>query len=150
MVRRMRQSFYQFPYEDLRKLWLDNGLTEQSASIVYNWHYKKNRRDACTHHNLSGNTKAFMAANLDFDLPQIHTVKESPDQTVKFLFEMGDGKRVESVLIPFQGKYSVCVSSQVGCAVNCSFCFTGTQGFTRNLKTEEIIGQLLGVQTWLS
>lgn len=146
----MRTSFYQYPYCELKALWLANGLTEQSASIVYNWHYKKNRRDACAHHNLAAKTKVFMAEHLDFTLPEIHTVKESPDQTVKFLFQMSDGKQVETVLIPFQGKYSVCVSSQVGCIVNCSFCFTGTQGFTRNLKTEEIVGQLLGVKTWLS
>lgn len=126
-------------------------MTEQSASMVFNWHYKKNRREACTHHNLPAKTKAFMAENLDFQLPSIHTVKESSaDLTVKFLFALVDGQRVETVLIPFMGKYSVCVSSQVGCAVNCSFCYTGTQGFSRNLKTEEIVGQLLGVQTWLS
>lgn len=118
--------------------------------MVYNWHYKKNRREPCTHHNLPAKTRAFMVEHLDFALPEIHTVKESPDQTVKFLFQLKDGRRVETVLIPFMGKYSVCVSSQVGCAVNCSFCFTGTQGFTRNLKTEEIVGQLLGVQTWLT
>jgi 23S rRNA (adenine2503-C2)-methyltransferase len=91
-----------------------------------------------------------MAENLDFQLPEIHTVKKSADKTVKFLFQFADGKRVETVLIPFQGKYSLCVSSQVGCNVNCSFCFTGTQGFSRNLKTEEIVGQFLGAQTWLS
>jgi 23S rRNA (adenine2503-C2)-methyltransferase len=146
----LKTSFYALPYSDLLELWRANGLTEQSASIVYNWHYKKNRRDACPHHNLPAKTKTFMAEKMHFDLPRIHTVKESPDQTVKFLFEMADGKKVESVLIPFMGKYSVCVSSQVGCNVNCSFCYTGTQGFSRNLKTEEIVGQLLGVQTWLS
>lgn len=118
--------------------------------MVFNWHYKKNRREPCVHHNLPAKTKKFLEENLDFQLPEIHTVKESSDQTVKFLFGLADGRRVETVLIPFMGKYSVCVSSQVGCNVNCSFCFTGTQGFTRNLKTEEIVGQLLGVQTWLS
>lgn len=118
--------------------------------MVYNWHYKKNLREACTHHNLPARTKAFIAENFDLTLPRIHTVKESHDKTVKFLFELDDSKRVETVLIPFQNKYSVCVSSQVGCAVNCSFCFTGTQGFKRNLRTEEIVGQLLGVKEWLS
>lgn len=117
---------------------------------MYNWHYKKNQRKTCNHHNLPAKTKSFIADHLCFALPQLHTVKESQDQTVKFLFELQDGKKIETVLIPFQNKYSVCVSSQVGCAVNCSFCFTGTQGFTRNLRTEEIVGQLLGVKSWLS
>ena len=146
----VRMSFYQYPFSDLEALWVANGLSKESTSIVYNWHYKKNQRSDCTHHNLPAKTKSFMNENLDFALPKIHTVKESQDKTVKFLFELNDGKSVETVLIPFQGKYSVCVSSQVGCAVNCSFCFTGTQGFKRNLRTEEIVGQLLKAKEWLS
>jgi 23S rRNA (adenine2503-C2)-methyltransferase len=143
-------SFYQFPFQDLRELWLAEGLTAESASLVYNWHYKKNRRDECQSHNLPQKTKAFLATGLSFALPQIHTVQESSDQTVKFLFALDDGKRIETVLIPFCGKYTVCLSSQVGCAMNCSFCYTGTQGLSRGLRTEEIVGQFLGVQTWLS
>jgi len=82
-------------------------------------------------------------------LPEIYKVHESQDKTVKFLFKLKDGKTVETVLIPFQGKYSVCLSTQVGCQMNCSFCFTGTQGFTRNLSTDEIVGQFLEVFRWL-
>lgn len=146
----MQQSFYQYPFSDLESLWQERGLTKASASMLYNWHYKKNIREVCTHHNLPAKTKAFINENLNLSLPKIHTVKEAQDQTVKFLFELSDSRKVETVLIPFQKKYSVCVSSQVGCAVNCSFCFTGTQGFTRNLRTEEIVGQLLGVKSWLT
>ena len=146
----MRLSFYQYPYAELEALWQSNGLTKASASIVYNWHYKKNARTPCDHHNLPVKTKNFIAENLDFSLPKIHTVKQSQDKTVKFLFELDDSKKVETVLIPFQNKYTVCVSSQVGCAVNCSFCFTGTQGFKRNLRTEEIVGQLLVAKEWLT
>ncbi len=131
-------------------MWLGNGLTEASASMVYNWYYKKNRTGVCTEHNLPQKTKTFLAEQLHFALPQIHTVQESKDRTVKFLFELRDGKKVETVLIPFQGKYSVCLSSQVGCAMNCSFCHTGLQGFARNLSADEIVGQLLGAKTWLA
>lgn len=87
---------------------------------------------------------------MSFDQPRIVHTQKSPDKTVKFLIELRDGRRVESVLIPFQKKYTLCLSSQVGCAMGCSFCFTGKQGFHRHLKTEEIIGQFLGVQHWLS
>lgn len=117
--------------------------------MVYNWYYKKNRPDICAAHNLPRKTRDFLAEQLDFRLPQIYTVRESKDRTVKFLFELHDGKKVETVLIPFQGKYSVCLSSQVGCAMNCSFCHTGLQGFTRNLSADEIVGQVLGARTWL-
>lgn len=145
----VRRSFYSYPYSELCKLGLENGLTQHMASIVYNWHYKKNQRESCAHQDISNKAKSFLA-EFDFQLPEIQTVKQSKDGTVKFLFGLADGQRVETVLIPFTGKYSVCVSSQVGCAVKCSFCFTGTQGFKRNLTTEEIIGQFLGAQTWLT
>ncbi len=54
------------------------------------------------------------------------------------------------MLIPFQGKYTICLSSQVGCAMNCSFCYTGTQGFTRHLRVEEIVGQFVEAKRWLA
>lgn len=104
----------------------------------------------CEHHNLAKKTQQFISEELDFSLPQIHTVHESADKTVKFLFELRDGKKVESVLIPFQQKYTICLSSQVGCSMKCSFCYTGDQGFLRHLETQEIVGQLLQAQQWLT
>jgi len=145
----MSQAFYSYTYSDLCALGVGNGLTEPMVSLLFNWHYKKNQRERCSHQDLSRSAKIFLAG-LDFKLPKIKIVKQSTDKTVKFLIEMADGQCVETVLIPFNGRYSVCLSSQVGCAVKCSFCFTGTQGFKRNLTTDEIIGQFLGVKTWLS
>ncbi len=73
-------------------------------------------------------------------------IRESQDdKTIKYLFELQDGTKVESVAVPFHKKYTLCLSSQVGCAMGCKFCFTGTQGLTRNLKSEEILGQYLFV-----
>lgn len=92
----------------------------------------------------------FLSEELSFDLPQVDRVQESSDKTVKFLMKLSDGQKVETVLIPFNQKYTICLSSQVGCAMNCSFCFTGTQGLKRNLKIDEIVGQFLGAQKWLS
>ena len=76
-------------------------------------------------------------------------IQKSSDLTVKFLMEMEDGHRVETVLIPFLKKYTICLSSQVGCAMKCSFCFTGTQGLSRNLNDNEIVGQYLVAYKWL-
>jgi 23S rRNA (adenine2503-C2)-methyltransferase len=137
----VQTSFYQFSFRELQ------GACP-AANLVYNWHYKKNRREECNEHNLPRRAREFLRG-LSFELPRIHTAFESRDLTVKFLFELRDGRRVETVLIPFQGKYSICLSSQVGCAMNCSFCHTGLQGFSRNLSTEEIVGQFLGARTWL-
>lgn len=138
----MTESFYQFNFRELESRC-------DSARYLYNWHYKKNRREACTHNNISKTSKDVLAG-LSFDVPKIFRAQESADKTVKFLFTMADGHRVETVLIPFQGKYTICLSSQVGCAMNCSFCFTGRQGFTRHLRAEEIVGQLIEAKRWLS
>lgn len=137
-----RKSFYSYDFAELHRLC-------DGASYLFNWHYKKNRRDECRHHNLSKKAKAFLA-DMNWQVPAIARVNQSPDKTVKFLFAMEDGAQVETVLIPFQGKYTVCLSSQVGCAMNCAFCFTGRQGFKRHLKTEEIVGQLVEAKRWLS
>lgn len=81
--------------------------------------------------------------NFDFTLPTITNQQTSPDGTTKFLMKFQDGKQVETVLIPFYKKYTICLSTQVGCAMKCSFCHTATQGLERNLKTHEIVGQYL-------
>lgn len=145
-----RPSFYQYTYPALRDLFNKQGLSVDGTRLLYNWHYKQHRNEACEHHNLARKTQEFLRENLSFDLPEIESVKESQDKTVKFLFRLHDGGKVESVLIPFQGKYTLCLSSQVGCAMNCAFCFTGKMGFNRHLRTEEIIGQFRGAQSWLS
>ncbi len=146
----VKQNFYQLSFTHLESLGQQNDLAKSNASILYNWHYKKNKREFCEHHNLAKKTKEFLKKNITFDLPKIELVKVSQDKTVKFLFRLQDNQSIETVLIPFQKKYTVCLSSQVGCAMNCSFCHTGKQGFLRNLTADEIVGQFLGAQKWLS
>jgi len=70
-------------------------------------------------------------------------ILKSADGTVKFLFRLDDSKRIESVLIPQAGYYTLCVSTQVGCAQKCRFCLTGKMGFKRHLKTAEIVNQII-------
>jgi 23S rRNA (adenine2503-C2)-methyltransferase len=146
----MNASFFQFSLESLKNYLVQHGCNADQARLLFNWHYKKNKVTPCEINGLSNKTKNTIYSSLSFDLPVADQVQLSEDLTVKFLFSFKDGKKVETVLIPFNQKYTVCLSSQVGCAMNCSFCHTGTQGLTRNLKTEEIIGQFLAVQTWLT
>jgi 23S rRNA (adenine2503-C2)-methyltransferase len=73
-------------------------------------------------------------------------VEEARDGTKKFLFELHDGNRVESVLIPEKARLTLCVSTQAGCALGCRFCLTGMTGFKRNLATAEILNQILAVR----
>jgi 23S rRNA (adenine2503-C2)-methyltransferase len=145
----MLNSFYQYSYLEFTELCARQGLPSATSRLLFNWYYKKNRRAKCSLQDLSFKAREFVE-NLDFKLPEIDQIQKSDDKTVKFLFRLRDGLTIESVLIPFQNKYTLCVSSQVGCAMNCSFCYTGEQGFKRHLRTEEIVGQFLEAQRWLT
>lgn len=144
----MKRSFYQYNFNDLTNLLIENKLSPSGATLLYNWHYKKKQTDPCTA-NLALSTQEFIRDNLSFDLPTIVETQYSSDRTVKFLMQMNDGNKVEAVLIPFQNKYTICLSTQVGCAMKCSFCFTGTQGLKRHLLASEIIGQFIIADRWL-
>ncbi|MDD3813161.1 MAG: 23S rRNA (adenine(2503)-C(2))-methyltransferase RlmN [Desulfocapsaceae bacterium] len=145
----MKQSFYDLNHSDLETVLNQNDLNRSAAAILFNWHYKKKEEAQC-HEKIAKGSLAFFQNNFDFSLPAIETVHESEDRTVKFLFKLKDNHTIETVLIPFHNKYSICLSSQVGCAMNCSFCSTGTQGLTRNLATSEIVGQFLQAWRWLA
>ena len=146
----MKPSFYDLNYADLETVINQHNLNPAAASVLFNWHYKKKETSQCLE-NISKPALAFFEQQFDYSLPEINTVQESTkDRTVKFLFKLKDHHKVETVLIPFNNKYSICLSSQVGCAMNCSFCFTGEQGLKRNLTTSEIVGQFLQAWRWLA
>ncbi len=146
----MKPSFYDLNYSDLEIVIQQNNLNHSAASVLFNWHYKKKQTAQCLD-NIAQCSVDFVQNTFDFSLPEIDTVHESKnDRAVKFLFTLKDQHKVETVLIPFHNKYSICLSSQVGCAMNCSFCFTGTQGLKRNLTTSEIVGQFIQAWRWLA
>lgn len=145
----MRESFYQYTFTQLKELLANNGLNTSGANLFYNWYYKKKNPYRKEIQDIAKSTLTFVDEKFNFDLPRPVKTQEATDRTVKFLFELEDGGRVESVLIPFYKKYSICLSSQVGCAMKCSFCFTGKQGLKRNLKASEIVGQFLAAWHWL-
>jgi 23S rRNA (adenine2503-C2)-methyltransferase len=145
----MKNSFLNYTYNELEKAFLEKEINPAAASLMFRHYYKEKKQTECQHHNLSKKAQNFIQENLSFGLPKISKVLFADDETVKFLFEFDDSLTVESVLIPFDGKYTLCVSTQVGCAMKCSFCFTGTQGLKRNLATEEIVGQFLQAWHWL-
>jgi 23S rRNA (adenine2503-C2)-methyltransferase len=84
-----------------------------------------------------------LAENLEIRLPQVWERRQAGDGTVKTLFRLEDGRFVESVFIPEEGRDTLCISSQAGCNVGCSFCMTAKMGLERNLKAGEIVGQVL-------
>lgn len=145
----MKIPFYSLTYQELNKYLEENCFSTSASSKLYNWFYKKNKRENYPL-NVSKITIDHLNENFSFILPRIKKLQTAEDNTTKFLFELDDGFEIESVLIPFNNKFTLCISSQVGCAMGCSFCHTGIQGLKRNLKTEEIVGQYLKAKEWLS
>jgi 23S rRNA (adenine2503-C2)-methyltransferase len=92
--------------------------------------------------NISKSLRQKLSEIAEVKAPEIVYAQDSRDGTSKWLLRMADGNCIETVYIPEEGRGTLCVSSQVGCALNCSFCSTARQGFSRNLTTAEIIGQL--------
>ena len=92
--------------------------------------------------DLSKSLRAKLGERAAVMLPRVDSEHVSADGTVKWLFASGSGQRVEAVYIPEPARGTLCISSQVGCALDCSFCATGAQGFNRNLTAAEIIGQV--------
>lgn len=110
---------------------------------VWQWVYHWGQRDFAAMTNLAKDYRAFLAQHFDLALPEIVRREVSTDGTRKYLLRLAGGPEVETVYIPEEGRGTLCVSSQVGCTLTCSFCHTGTQKLVRNLTAGEIVGQLM-------
>ena len=144
----MKVSFYRTSFQELSEDLKKHNLPISGAALLYRWHFKKLMQSPLIK-DLALKTQVHIEKNYSFELPKIKTIHESNDETIKLLIEFSDFTTVESVLIPFKNKYTLCLSTQVGCAMNCSFCFTGTQGLKRNLSSEEIVGQFIIASKWI-
>jgi 23S rRNA (adenine2503-C2)-methyltransferase len=112
------------------------------AVQLYRWMHQKGQVDFEQMSDLAKSLRGKLAGVATVAAPPLISEHISTDGTVKWLFDVGDGNAVETVFIPEADRGTLCVSSQAGCAVGCRFCSTGHQGFSRNLRTGEIIGQL--------
>ncbi|MDD0853900.1 23S rRNA (adenine(2503)-C(2))-methyltransferase RlmN [Halobacteriovorax sp. GB3] len=146
-----KRSLYSFTINDLRDHFQENGLSKFVANQIYDWIYKKHVHNLDEWTNVSKKVKSYISENLDTRLPRIVWNGLSVDGTRKFLVAMTDDKTVEAVAIPAKNnRLTLCLSSQVGCAIGCTFCHTGTMGLTRHLDSSEIVGQFLAVQNFLN
>ena len=120
------------------------GIGEQPfrAQQVMRWVYHRDVTDFAAMTDMSKALRARLSELLEIRAPRVITEQRSVDGTRKWLMALAGGNAIETVFIPEPGRGTLCVSSQVGCALNCSFCSTATQGFSRNLSTAEIIGQV--------
>ncbi|HAE86609.1 TPA: 23S rRNA (adenine(2503)-C(2))-methyltransferase RlmN, partial [Candidatus Marinimicrobia bacterium] len=123
------------------------GYPSYKGRQLAQWIFQKGVDDPDSMHTLPKAFRKMICAEGNLHLTRL--VSDKPNdfsQSNKFLFELSDGKFVESVYIPSENRRTVCVSSQVGCALNCTFCQTARMGFQRNLSTGEIVDQVLQIR----
>ncbi len=113
---------------------------------IWAWLYHQGVTDFAAMTNIPKELREKLAENYVISRPKIVTEQKSSDKTHKWLLEFADGQRVEMVYIPEEDRGAVCISTQVGCAVNCTFCHTGSQKLTRNLTAAEIVGQFMAAR----
>ena len=123
------------------------GTPEKQAKMrvgqIWQWIYYWGVRDFALMTNLAKDYRALLAENFVISLPEVVTRQVSEDGTRKYLVRIAGGHEVEVVYIPEEDRGTLCISSQVGCTLTCSFCHTGTQKLVRNLTTAEIVGQIM-------
>ena len=133
--------------DGMRTALIEAGTPEKQAKMrvgqIWQWIYQWGKRDFSQMTNLSKAFRAEMAEKFVIEVPEVVTRQVSEDGTRKYLVKIAGGHEVEVVYIPEDGRGTLCVSSQVGCTLTCSFCHTGTQKLVRNLTAGEIIGQVM-------
>ena len=110
---------------------------------IWQWIYEKGERDFSNMTNLAKPYRMVLQENFVISVPQIISKNISQDGTRKYLLRIDGGHEVETVYNPEENRGTLCISSQVGCTLTCSFCHTGTQRLVRNLTSSEIVGQIL-------
>ena len=116
------------------------------ATQIFKWIFQKDARTFDEMTNISKDLRRELADTAFISNIEPEAVEQGSDGTRKYLFNLSDGHAVEAVLIPIEGRNTLCISSQVGCAMACEFCLTGTFKLTRNLTTAEIVNQIIAVK----
>ncbi|WP_376876402.1 23S rRNA (adenine(2503)-C(2))-methyltransferase RlmN [Albirhodobacter sp. R86504] len=133
--------------EQLRETLIAAGTPEKQAKMrlgqIWQWMYHWGVRDFASMTNLAKDYRAFLEERFVIEVPEIVSKQVSEDGTRKYLLKIAGGHEVEAVYIPEESRGTLCISSQVGCTLTCSFCHTGTQKLVRNLTAGEIVGQVM-------
>jgi 23S rRNA (adenine2503-C2)-methyltransferase len=140
-----KKSLIGMNLDELRQAVTDMGMPAFTAGQVADWLYRRHVTTIEEMTNLSKLNRAKMAAEYTVGLLPPVTSQHSIDGTVKYLFPTSSGKQVETVYIPDGERATLCVSSQVGCKMGCSFCQTGRQGFEGNLTAGDILNQIFAL-----
>lgn len=128
--------------DTLESWFAERGHKAFRARQVLQWVHQRQQRDVANMTDLSLKLREQLSAEACFDLPKLINRHDSVDGTVKWLLSAKSGQAIETVFIPEADRGTLCISSQVGCALDCAFCATAKQGFNSNLTTSEIIAQV--------
>ena len=142
-------NLYGMELTKLQKLMVEEGQKPYRAIQLYTWMYEKHAKSFDEMTDISIKFREVLKEKYCLDLPKIFLKQVSQDGTIKLLLELKDGMKVECVLMRYDYGCSVCVSSQVGCNMACSFCSSGILGKQRNLAPEEMVGQVLVINDLL-
>lgn len=125
------------------------GLKPYISRQISSWLYKKIQPDISRWTDISRENRSLLQSRLDTGLDRVIETASDGGGTRKFLIRLRDGVRIEAVMIPEKDHTTFCISSQAGCPLGCAFCETGRSGFTRNLTSGEILGQVLILKQFL-
>jgi len=132
---------------ELKQALLDIQIPQKQANMrtkqLWHWLYHRGATDFAAMDNISKDLRAQLSAHFSISRPAVTSAQISVDGTRKWLMRFADGSEAEAVFIPDEDRGTLCISSQVGCTLNCAFCHTGTQKLVRNLSAGEIVGQFL-------
>ena len=131
-----------FTLQGLEQWLTENDIKPYRATQIFKWLYKYHAHNFDVMTDISLKLRQKLTKNFCIIFPTIAKVQKSADGSKKYAYCLHDGHHVESVLIPERNHYTLCISSQVGCAQGCTFCLTARQGFVRNLGHDEIVSQV--------
>ena len=145
----MKKQVLNFTKEELKREFTSIGEPSYRASQVYRWIYEKGVSEFSQMTDLSISLREKLYEIFTISPFVIKKALTATDGTIKLLFSLPEGDEIETVIMSYDKRITICVSSQVGCPVKCKFCATGMMGFRRNLKTYEIIGQVFYAQRYI-
>ena len=144
------KNFFDFNLQALKQfltanLNIEEKKTSMRAKQLWQAIYKKGLIEFNHLTNLPTELRGELSSNISLEKPKIVNTQKSSDGTIKWLIQLLDGNKVECVFIPEKTRGTLCISSQVGCTLNCRFCHTGTQRLVKNLNFSEIVNQVMAL-----
>jgi len=142
----MKKNILEFSRDQLRSWLAEREIAAYRADQIQKWAYLRQADSFDVMTDISKEIRALLSRHFVIERLEVEMIETSRDGSRKYLFKLKDGKYIESVLIPERDHYTLCVSSQAGCAQDCRFCLTAVGGFERNLSRGEIVAQVRDIK----